>query len=183
MTAPRGRGSGDGGPSRPGASDTRSRRTRASSTGVPPTARGAVLIGILVIAGIVGLQILDDSGAGNVEITSTESTTATTIDPSATTVALRQPSDVRVKVYNASGVDKQATVMTDKLKALGWATQEPDTLSPARDGTGVQCVQGFESEADALATAVGQGAVVEPYPATPPAGADQADCLVILGKV
>jgi hypothetical protein len=162
---------------------SRQRALRQSSSGVPPTARGAVLIGILVIAGIVGLQILDDSGASNVKIASTDSTTATTSDPSSTTVALRQPSDVRVKVYNASGVDKQATVMTDKLKALGWATQEPDTISPTRDGTGVQCVAGFESEAASLATAVGQGAVVEPYPTTPPAGADQADCLVILGKV
>jgi LytR cell envelope-related transcriptional attenuator len=150
---------------------------------MPPTARGAVLIGILVIAGIVGLQILDDSGASNVKIDSSSDTTATTVGPSATTVALRQPSDVRVKVYNASGVDKQATVMTDKLKALGWATQEPDTLTPTRDGTGVQCVAGFENEAASLATAVGQGATVESYPSSPPAGADQADCLVILGKV
>jgi hypothetical protein len=182
MTAPRGRGSGDAGPSRSRPGDARSRRSRTSSTGVPPTARGAVLIGILVIAGIVGLQILDDSGASNVKIASTDPTTATS-DPSSTTVALRQPSDVRVKVYNASGVDKQATVMTDKLKALGWATQEPDSLSPTRDGTGVQCVAGFESEAASLATAVGQGAVVEAYPSTPPTGADQADCIVILGKV
>lgn len=171
--------------SRPSTSRQSSPRqaSRQSSSGVPPTARGAVLIGILVIAGIVGLQILDDSGASNVKIASTDSTTATTGDPSSTTVALRQPSDVRVKVYNASGVDKQATVMTDKLKALGWATQEPDTISPTRDGTGVQCVAGFESEAASLATAVGQGAAVEPYPPTPPPGADQADCLVILGKV
>ena len=150
---------------------------------MPSTARGALLVGVLVIAGIVGLQIIDDTGASNQKVGGVDAGTATTVAGStATSAVVRPPNEVRVKVYNASGVDKQAQVMSDKLKALNYAMQEPATLAQTRTGTGVQCVAGFEHEAAALATSVGQGAVVEPYPATPPAGASGADCLVILGK-
>jgi hypothetical protein len=142
-----------------------------------------VLIGVLVIAGIVGLQILDDSGTGNVQLGANGATTIPTDASTSTTAAPRPPAEVRVKVYNASGVDGQGAVMTDKLKALGWVNiVEPDTMSPTRSGTVVQCVAGFESEAASLAASVEQGAVVEPYPATPPPGADEADCIVVLGE-
>jgi len=152
------------------------------SGGVSSTARGAILIGVLVIAGIVGLQILDDSGA-DMKLGDTTSTLGPAGASTSTTAATRQPSQVRVKVYNASGVDGQGGAMRDKLKSQGWdTTPAADTITPTRTGTAVQCVAGFENEAAALATGVGQGAVVETYPSNPPAGADQADCLVILGK-
>ncbi|MFI5047945.1 MAG: LytR C-terminal domain-containing protein [Acidimicrobiia bacterium] len=135
-----------------------------------------------MIAGIVGLQILDDTGTSNAKLGGTGATTATTAAATATSGAARPNNEVRVKVYNASGVDKQAQVMSDKLKTQNWAVQEPATLTPTRPGTAVQCVAAFENEATVLATSVGQGAVVEPYPANPPSGASDADCLVILGK-
>src|SRR5262245_103052 len=114
MTAPRGPRPGG---ARPGpAPDARVR----PSSGVPPTARGAVLVGILVIAGIVGLQILDDSGTGSVSVGGTAASTASTAAPTATSAAARPPSEVRVKVYNASGVDQAAQAMSDKLKAQNY---------------------------------------------------------------
>jgi hypothetical protein len=153
---------------------------------MPPTARGALLVGVLVIAGIVGLQILDDSGASNEKLgtgTGTDTTATASVDSTATSgTAVRPTNEVRVKVYNASNVDHQGAVLNDKLKAANWAVQEPATLTPARTGTTVSCVAGFENEATALATAVGQGATVAPYPSSPPQGASDADCIVILGK-
>jgi hypothetical protein len=141
-----------------------------------------VLIGILVVAGILGLQILDDSGAGTVKLGDNTSTVAPSQSSTSTSTATRPPSAVRVKVYNASSVDGQGAAMIDKLKSQGWATDPVPENLPTRTGTGVQCVAGFENEAAALATGVGQGAVVESYPASPPASASQADCLVVLGK-
>lgn len=177
MTAPRGSRPGDARPGPPGG------RPRGG-TGVPQAARGALLVGVVVIAGIVGLQILDDSGTDTGKITTgTDSTTAASVDPTATSgTVTRPPNEVRVKVYNSSGVDDQASVMTNKLKAQNYATQGADTLTPTRTGTTVSCVAGFDSEAAALATAVGQDATVEAYPASPPQGASEADCIVILGK-
>ena len=149
---------------------------------MPSTARAALLVGVLVIAGIVGLQILDDSGASNETIGSADTTTATSVDTTASSGVTRPANEVRVKVYNASGVDGAGQVMSDKLKAQNWAVQEPDTLKTTSSGVVVQCVAGFENEAAQLANNVGQGAVVEPYPSSPPDGATDADCLVILGK-
>jgi len=148
---------------------------------MPSTARAALLVGVLVIAGIVGLQILDDSGASNETIGSVDTTTATSVDTTASSGATRPANEVRVKVYNASGVDGAGQVMSDKLKAQNWAVQEPATMKSASSGVVVQCVAGFENEAAQLANNVGQGAVVEPYPSSPPDGATDADCLVILG--
>jgi hypothetical protein len=164
MTAARGRANGPG--------------------GVPPSARGAVLIGLAVIVGIVGLQILDDSGGTSVTApTASESTVATT-GPTGTTGAAARPADqVRVRVYNASGVQGQAQAESDKLGALGWNTLEPADFGSTRTGTVVTCRDGFRPDADVLAVfGVGRGAVVEPYPSNPPEGADEVDCLVILGR-
>ena len=161
-------------------------RGRATGTGgVPPAARGAVLIGLAVIVGIVGLQILDDSDSSSVTTPGAGTdVTATTPGPTDTTAGTaRAASDVRVRVYNASGVEGQAQAESSKLKALGYVTLEPADYGSTRTGTAVQCRTGFELDANLLALfGVGQGAIVEPYPSTPPAGAGEVDCLVILGK-
>ena len=56
------------------------------SHGLPPAARGAALIGLLVIIGIIGLQVLDDSSPGSSEVTVTTLPGQTTL-PGATTLA------------------------------------------------------------------------------------------------
>jgi hypothetical protein len=166
VTAPRG-----GGPAR--------------SPGVSGGARGAIVIGLAVILGIVGLQILDDSGNGSHVTTgaagSTGAATVTT-GGSATTLALRANKDVRVKVYNASGVSGRAGTLTDQLRALGYNMQDPANLAQQRQGTIVECVSGFSREAAVLRLyGVGPSSTVEPYPSNPPAGASGADCIVIIG--
>lgn len=152
---------------------------RASSPGVPPAVRGAVLVGLAVILGVVGLQILDDSSPG-AGASGSGDATATTVLPT-TTGPARTPAQVRVKVYNASGVLGVAQTMTDSLKAQGYNLQAPDTLANKTAGQSVECRLGFEREATALAGVIGNGATVQPFPSSPPAGADAADCLVIIG--
>jgi hypothetical protein len=162
VTAPRG-----GGPSR--------------SPGAAGGAKGAVVIGLAVILGIVGLQILDDSDDGSSSATGTTSGVTVTTAPGVTTVPLRANGDVRVKVYNATGVQGKAQTLTDTLKADGYNTQEPQTLDDERQGTVVECVAGFEGEAKVLSLYGVPGSTVAAYPSDPPEGASDADCLVIIG--
>jgi len=146
----------------------------------PSTLRGAALIGLAVIVGIVGLQILDDSKRG-----SSASTSGSQVSTTSTTQggpAPHAPAQVTVKAYNASDVQNAARSVTDKLKALGYNMLEPANYGSTRKGTAVQCRPGYEGDAKALSVyGVGNGAVVEPFPSDPPPGSDSANCVVIVG--
>jgi hypothetical protein len=180
---------------------------------MPPAIRGAVLVGLLVVVGIIGLQVLDDSSPGGSAVTVTTlpgqttlpgvtttvpvatattkpATTATTkaattttkaAAATATTVKTKKPADLKVVVYNASGVSQLAENMSNQLKSIGYNSSVGGNLTE-RTGTIVQCKTGLEAEAAKLATDVGKGASVTPYPAHPPTNAGDADCLVTLGK-
>jgi hypothetical protein len=100
-----------------------------------------------------------------------------------TTVPLKPNAQVRVKVYNASGVQGTAQTMSDKLKALGYNMQTPANLKVQHTGTVVQCVEGFKREGTLLAGyGVANGATLQPYPKDPPEGASDADCIVVIGS-
>jgi len=151
----------------------------ARSPGVSGGARGAIVIGLAVILGIVGLQILDDSGgrSSNATGTTTPGTSGIT-----TTTPLRPANEVRVKVYNASGIQGKAQTLTDTLRAKGYNMQTPANLDKQRQGTVVECVAGFEREASVLAfVGVDAGSTAEKYPTNPPEGASAADCIVVIG--
>jgi hypothetical protein len=140
-----------------------------------------VLVGLAVILGVVGLQILDDSSSGSgARASGSGGGSGSTVLP-ATTGPVRTPSQVRVKVYNASGVQGVAQTMTDTLKAQGYNAPAPATLDAKSSGTAVECRAGFEREAAVLASVIGNGAAVQPFPSSPPPGADAGDCLVIIG--
>jgi hypothetical protein len=136
---------------------------------------------LAVILGIVGLQILDDSGNGSSGATSTTVVDTVTTAPGETPVSLRPESQVRVKVYNASGVDGRAQTLTDTLRADGYNMQDPDTLDHQRQGTVVECVAGFENEAKVMSLYAVPGSTVAAYPSDPPEGASEADCIVVIG--
>jgi hypothetical protein len=136
---------------------------------------------LAVILGIVGLQILDDSGNGSSGATGTTVVDTVTTAPGTTPVSLRPESQVRVKVYNASGVQGRAQTLTDTLQRNGYATQEPQTLGEQRQGTVVECVPGFEGEGKVLSLYGVPGSTVAAYPSDPPENASTADCLVIIG--
>ena len=166
-----------------GRGDRLARRRFLTGSGDVPGARGAIVVGLAVILGIVGLQILDDSGPSTSVATVTSRTTPTSRPgSSSTTSGLRPAAQVRVKVYNASGVQGRAQILTDQLKSTGYNMQTPANLSRERAGTVVECLKGFDREGALLALyGVPNGAQVQPYPSNPPAGASEADCLVIIG--
>jgi hypothetical protein len=193
-------------------------RAGAPNHGMPPAIRGAVLVGLLVVVGIVGLQVLDDSSPSGSSVVVTTSTVsgqttvpgATTTAPAATattkpaatattkptsttkattskstattTVTTKKPADIKVVVYNASGVSQLAENMSNQLKSVGYNASVGGNLTQ-RTGTIVQCKAGMDVEATKLANdGVGKGASVTPYPAHAPTGAGDADCIVTLGK-
>lgn len=157
----------------------------ASRSMVFSAVRGAGLIGLFVIVGIVLLQVVDDGGSGPSGGGGGGGGTPDTVSPddtTATTPAGRDPSEVRVLVLNAGQAAGSAQNKANQLRAAGYNTL-PASNTLARTGVAVQCRGGFDNEAAALALAAGEGATVEPFPDEPPPEAADADCLVLLGQV
>ncbi len=155
----------------------------ARSPGASGGARGAVVIGLAVILGIVGLQILDDSGDSGSSSATATTVAGTPTTGGTTTSPIRPNNEIRVKVYNGSGVQGVAQTLTDQLRAKGYNMQAPETADKERQGTVVQCVSGFEREGGVLALyGVDSGAKAEAYPSDPPEGASDADCIVVIGS-
>jgi hypothetical protein len=140
-----------------------------------------VLVGLAVVIGIVLLQVVDKGapvggGGGNTPVTKPGDETTTT-KPS----DVRPPQEVRVLVLNGSGVSQAAATKANQLRGLGYAIAGTGNAA-VQQGTNVQCRAGFENEADELAKTVGAGTLVVPFPEPPPAGSENADCIVVLGK-
>jgi hypothetical protein len=159
-------------------------------------ARGALLIGVAVVIGIVLLQVIDNdttgpvgdggdsAGGGAVTTTTTKATSESTTTTTAANGGSRQPSEVSVLVLNGSGVSGAAAAMTQKIQSGGYQVLEP-TDTDAATGTTVYCTGGLDREASALAAAVGGDPPpsVEALPDPPPSGADSdANCIVVLGS-
>jgi hypothetical protein len=143
-------------------------------------ARGAVLIGLAVVIGIVLLQVVDKGGGGGggvappVTQPPDQSTTSTTGESG------RPADQVRVLVLNGSGLANAAGTKANELRGDGYAIAGTGN-SEQQAGSSVACLSGFEKEADALAKAAGAGFSVTTYPDPPPTGSENADCIVILG--
>jgi hypothetical protein len=155
-------------------------------------ARGAALIGLAVIIGIVLLQVIDDGtsgpigdGGGAVSAGGTTSTTAAASGSSSTTsttagAPVKQPAQVAVLVLNGSGRAGAATAQSNTLKAKGYQTLTP-TDATRRQGNIVYFKPGFDRECTTVATSVDGPPKVEPIVSPPPTGSDNANCVVILG--
>ena len=91
-----------------------------------------------------------------------------------------------MQVLNGSGVQGAATQRSNDLKAKGYQVLPAGNAPETRDGTVVQCIAGYEKEADVLVTTLGElgvPAAVEAVPDPLPAGYDTAaNCYVLLGK-
>lgn len=154
--------------------------------------RGAALIGLAVIVGIVLLQVVDNGSSGPAKAggakagatSTTKAASNTTAAPTTTAApggAVKPPAQIRVLVLNGSGVTGAAKTKTNQLRALGYNTLTPtDTL--ARTGDFAECKAGFEREVQTLAKAVGAGTKVVNFPTPPPPYTANVDCIVILGK-
>jgi len=144
-------------------------------------ARGAALIGVAVVIGIVLLQVVDSGGGGTggsaaPPTNGNGDTTSTTEADSG-----RPPQEVRVLVQNGSGVAMAAATKANELRGLGYAIAGTGNAA-VQQGNTVACLSGFESEAEALAKQVGAGTTVTAFPSPVPAGAEATDCIVIIGK-
>jgi hypothetical protein len=152
--------------------------------------RGAGLIGLAVIVGIVLLQVIDKGPSGGGTPASSKSGTTTTTPGS--TTASSQPgttaagpakarAEVRVLVYNAGATAGAAGDMTNKLRVLAYQVSPPSNTT-ARTGRVVAGKQGFDKEAAQLQADVGPGATVEPFPAAGLPGSENVNCVVLVGS-
>ena len=156
-------------------------------------ARGAALIGVAVIIGIVLLQVIDDGTSGPIGdggavsaggSTNTTSTTAGSGTSSTTTTTAatpaKAPAAVAVLVLNGSGRPGAATRQSNTLKAKGYQTLTPAD-APRRTGNIVYFKPGFDRECTTVATSVDGAPKVEAFPSPAPTGSANASCVVILG--
>lgn len=167
-------------------------------TGNNAGARGALLLGVAVILGIVLLQQFDsdiDTGGGQVaatsvpgtdETTTTRGSTGLTSVPQVTptTARVRPKADVKVVVANGAGVRGLGAATTNALKNAGYTTLAPTDATAQVEKTAIQFTEGYEAEARELAALVGQPANVVSRLASPPvapADFEGANVVVILG--
>jgi hypothetical protein len=142
-------------------------------------ARGAILIGVAVIIGIVLLQVVDEGGTGPSASSNNNgngSSVTTTTEGGA-----RVPQEVVVAVFNASGLSGAAQTQANELRGLGYQTLPAANAASQQTGSTVACQSGYEQEADGL-IAVVDGATIAAFPTPIPAGAEGAHCIVTVGK-
>lgn len=180
------------------------RRIPGRGGGAPPPggnagARGALLLAVAVILGIVLLQQFDTPSVPSGQVSATSvpdqpaetSTTRrvglTTVPQVATTaVRARAKAEVKVLVANGAGLRGLGSQTTTALRGAGYtntATPTDTTTSPI-DKTSIMYAEGYEAEARELAGALSLPATVITRLAAPPVAAadlDDAKLLVILG--
>jgi hypothetical protein len=155
-------------------------------------ARGAALVAIAVIIGVVLLQAIDDGNDGPVGDGGPASTTTTTVPTStdssgssgsttstSTKAATVPPAEVTVRVLNGSGQAGAAGTLTNTLKAKGYKTLVASDAA-ARTGTVVYAKSGRTTECTTLSASVANSKV-QAMP-TPVPGGQDADCIVVIGS-
>jgi hypothetical protein len=165
------------------------RNSRRPATAGFSAARGAALVAVAVIVGIVLLQAIDDGNDGPVGDGGPASTTTTTpgstaaptdgATTSTTQVAELPPAQVTVRVLNGSGVAGAAGTLTNTLKSKGYKTLVASDAAP-RTGTVVNAKSGRTAECTTLSESV-PNSKVQPMP-TPVPGGQDADCIVVIGS-
>ena len=160
----------------------RAHRRSAADLVLRAAARGAILIGVAVVVGVVLLQVVDQGGGGGggVGVTSQTSDTKGST-PSTTSAAGRPAAEVTVFVQNGSGVNQAAATLSNELRGAGYAIAGTGN-APVQAGNTVACIPGFEVEAQALAAAIGSGTTVAAYPSPVPANAETSSCIATRGQ-
>jgi hypothetical protein len=160
-------------------------------------ARGALLLAVAVILGIVLLQQFDtpDIPSGQVSATSipdddetstTRRVGLTTVPQVTTTASRARPkAEVKVLVANGAGVRGLGASTTNSLRERGYTNiATPTDTTTGVEKTAIQFVEGYEAEARELAGVLSlPGTVVTRLASPPVAAADIGDAklLVILG--
>jgi hypothetical protein len=160
--------------------------------------KGALLIGLAVIIGIVLLKQMPDNKSASAKSSSptTKSApkTTTTTPKQATTTTVAQaaaktPAELRVIVLNGGAAAGAAGRMSETLKQKNYTNQAQASnwSGKSQSGNTVLCKPGLDREATALATTVGGGTpvTVQPWPTPPPPDTDgppPVDCTVVVGS-
>jgi LytR cell envelope-related transcriptional attenuator len=158
-------------------------------------AKGAGLIALAVIIGVVLLNVVDDgdtnqgsNGSGSSSETTASTagatdTTKATTETTADSVPAKTPAELLVLVLNGGAPQGSAKEMSDNLKLSGYTNQgQPaDWTGHQQAGNVVMCKAGLDQEAAALATAVGEGTPVQAFADPAPPGSESADCVVVVG--
>jgi hypothetical protein len=156
--------------------------------------RGAVLIAVAVILGLVllskgiedgNLISLGTDNGGSTSGTGDGATTTTATAGETTTTTLappRPPNEVKVLVLNgAAGKTGVAARATQQLQAVNYNVLSPDNAPDAPVST-VYFTPGYQSDAQAIAGALGITTPVAPMPAPPPVPDIRgANVVVVLG--
>jgi LytR cell envelope-related transcriptional attenuator len=150
-------------------------------------AKGAALIGVAVLIGIVLLQVVDNpTGGGDGGSSDTSTATGGTDadngngDNGGNNRGVN-PADVSVIVLNGSGTAGAAQTQTDALAALGYETLTPTDALANQEPTTVACNAENQAAVEGLVGSV-QGSAAAEYPAEPqPPEAAAADCIITLG--
>jgi hypothetical protein len=158
------------------------------------TAKGAVLVGLAVVLGIVLLQIVDPGKAGPVAARTTSTTAAvtttttkktTTTKTSTTTkagTAAKTPAQIHLLVLNAGAPSGSAKSVSGTLKTRGYTNQGTPGNDPNHHSVSeVLCKAGLTREGTALAVLLGKGATHTTIGNPAPPGSAGFDCVVLIG--
>lgn len=150
--------------------------------------RGAALLAVAVVIGIVLLNAADNEPSRQVSTGGDTTTTApaeatTTLAPTTSTLPLRAPKEVKVLSTNGTDVKGAARKATDVLRTAGFNVLAPIDFGKDVTVSAVYSTTGFEREAVAVATSLGLGVAVVKAMPTPPPLADirGANVLVVVG--
>jgi hypothetical protein len=158
-------------------------------------AKGAGLVLLAIIIGVVLLQVVDDGKSGPVSAASPTTTTTakstttnansgTTTTTKKPTTPAKSPDQVRVVVLNAGAKTGAAKAMSTALRSKGYTNQPnqaTDWANKTQTGNTVLCKAGLDREAASLALAVGSGTKTAAFPTPPPPSSNNVDCVVAVG--
>lgn len=154
---------------------------------LPAAVRGAALIGLAVVLGLILLAQVDGETPTAGPAARPAAPTTTTTVPAPTTTApagpARIPAELPIIVLNAGGPNGSAGVMSNQLRKKGYTDQLDPADWPNKRVTGalVLCRAGLGREAAALSVDVGDDARIEEFPSPEPPNSDGADCVVAVG--
>jgi hypothetical protein len=155
------------------------------------TVRGAALLGIAVLIGVILLRTAPSETVSSVKTTKT--TTRTTAKPAAsgvtvpqttTTAAPRQPAQITVTVANGTNVSGAAQRIKSQLLQSGYnVVSATNATSTTNATTTVSYLPGFQQEAVILATSLSLPATAAAAIPPPPPVSDTkgADLVVVVG--
>ncbi len=151
--------------------------------------RGAAVLVIAVVIGILLLNKVDDPPARRVVTgdtgSDTEETTTTVAEPVPTTLAARPPAEVKVLSANGTKVNGAAGKARDALKALGYNVLSPIETKRPVEASVIFFTPGFDREAQTVALGLKLPATsVQPLPgadALPVSDLRRANVVAVVG--